>query len=94
MPHARLGLEWPTGTFDGAAVDLEAWLGAQEADAARYVARLATAAGRPTERLRADLDARRAFDAHDAVRYGLADEIIGGPPAGPIRLIEPGSGEA
>jgi ATP-dependent Clp protease protease subunit len=93
-PYARLRLEWPTGTFDGAARDLDAWLGAHEADAARFAARLAAATGRPAERLHADLDARRAFDAHDAVRYGLADEIVGGPPAGPIRLIERGSGEA
>ena len=93
-PHAWVRLEWPTGAFDGAAGDVEAWLDAHAADAARFVTRLAAATGRPEDRCRADLDARRAFDAHDAVRYGLADEIAGGPPASPIRLIDPGTDEA
>jgi ATP-dependent Clp protease protease subunit len=94
MRHTQLRLEWPTGGFEGAVRDVESWLAANEADAARFVARLAEATGRSAEHVRADLDARRTFDAHEAVRYGLADEIAGGPPAAPIRLIDPGTGEA
>jgi ATP-dependent Clp protease protease subunit len=83
---ARIRLAAPASSYQGTASGAEAWLEAHRSRVERYVQRLSDATGQPPERIRADLEGCRWFDAEEALRYGLLDEIIGRPPAEVVPL--------
>jgi ATP-dependent Clp protease protease subunit len=83
---ARIRLAAPSSSFHGSAARAEEWLRAHRDRVERYVQRLSEATGQPRERVEGDLAAERWFDAEEALRYGLLDEVIGRPPAEVVPL--------
>lgn len=83
---ARIRLAAPSSSFQGSAAQAQEWLRAYRDRVERYVQRLSEATGQPRQRVEADLEAKRWFDAEEALRYGLVDEVIGRPPAEVVPL--------
>jgi ATP-dependent Clp protease, protease subunit len=74
-PHARFRLCEPVSEAHGIAVDMRRFADQQKLQLARFVARIAEATGRPVEHVEADVASGRFLDAHEALEYGLVDEI-------------------
>ncbi len=74
-PHGRLRLAEPAGSFAGSAADLQRWAAHHRDRWQLFCRRLATAVGRPADRVAQDLEAGRFLSADDAVEYGLIDEV-------------------
>jgi len=74
-PHSRIRLAEPAGSFAGSATDLARWAEHHRDRWDLFCRRLATAVGRPVDRVTADLDTGRFLTADDAVAYGLVDEV-------------------
>jgi ATP-dependent Clp protease protease subunit len=75
IPHARLRLSAPSVVEAGRADDIAAASEQHATDVARFCARLSNATGRPTEWIKHAIDERRGFEATEAVRAGLIDEV-------------------
>jgi ATP-dependent Clp protease, protease subunit len=73
--HARFRLCEPVSEAFGHAHDMARFADQQTAQLARFVSRFAEATGRAAEHLEADLSSGRYLDAHEALEYGLIDEI-------------------
>lgn len=77
-PHSRVLIHQPLimGTMRGAAVDIN--IQAQEMEKLREEMNriLSDASGQPIEKIRQDTDRDFYLNAHEAIEYGLADEII------------------
>ncbi|NNG39973.1 ATP-dependent Clp protease proteolytic subunit [Flexivirga sp. ID2601S] len=76
LPHSRVLLHQPSGRGQGAVPDLI--LAADEVIRVRAEAEeiLARHTGQTPEVLRKDTDRDRIFTPHDAVAYGLADQVV------------------
>jgi ATP-dependent Clp protease protease subunit len=76
LPHAKVLLHQPSSQAQGTLPDL--------AIQAKEVVRVRTEVdeilsrhtGHPVARIRSDTDRNKTFSAHEAVEYGLADEVI------------------
>ncbi len=81
LPHTRVVLHQPAARGQGAIPDLI--LQAEEVVRIRAEIEeiLSAHTGQSVETLRADTDRDRVFTADGALDYGLADEILGRPPA-------------
>jgi ATP-dependent Clp protease, protease subunit len=84
--NARFRLGEPQDSFTGAASDAETWIRQHRDRLDRFVARLSEATGQSMERIHADIEAGRYFDAEEALRYGLIDEVLGRPDADVVPL--------
>jgi ATP-dependent Clp protease protease subunit len=76
-PHARFRLTEPVFDLTGSARDLDAWVASQGAQLRRFCQRLAPAIGTSPESLQHDLATGRFLDPHQALEYGLIDEVCG-----------------
>ncbi len=75
-PNARIRLREPRiERGAGHMRDVGSWLEAERERMRRFVLRLAQDVGRRIGDVQEDLEARRAFDAEQAVEYGLIDEV-------------------
>jgi ATP-dependent Clp protease protease subunit len=74
-PHARFRLGLPDVSFAGGAVDVERNARDHQRQVEVFVTRLASATGRPFERIEADIERGTWLDADEAIAYGLIDEI-------------------
>jgi ATP-dependent Clp protease, protease subunit len=86
LQHARVLLHQPSSQAQGTLPDLAI----QAKDVARTRAEvneiLSRHTGHPVAKIRADTDRNKSFSAHEAVEYGLADEVITSREAVPARL--------
>ncbi len=82
-PHARFRLGLPDVAFAGGATDVERNAREHQRTVEVFVNRLASATGRPFERVEADLERGAWLDAEEALAYGLIDEIERPGRAGP-----------
>ena len=73
--HARFRLVQPTACFAGTPDAIAAQSRRQQDLLWKLYARLARATGRPAEEIAEDLRRGRYLDAHQALDYGLIDEI-------------------
>jgi ATP-dependent Clp protease protease subunit len=83
---SRIRLAAPSSSFQGSAAHAEEWLRGYRDRVERYIQRLSEATGQARDRVEADLQSERWFDAEEALRYGLVDEVIGRPPAEVVPL--------
>lgn len=74
-PHARFLLCEPHASSAGSASQLATWAEQHQRELAWFVGRLCAATGRPAEHVEADLAIGRWLGAHEAVAYGLVDEV-------------------
>lgn len=74
-PHTRLRLYEPPLEVQGNAAQLQQWVAIHRERWDIFCSRVATAAGRPLDEVRADAETGRFFTAAEAVAYGLADEV-------------------
>ena len=74
-PHARFRLGQPTARFAGTPDQIAAQSRQQQDLLWRLHARLARVTGRPAEEIAEDVRRGRYLDAHEALVYGLIDEI-------------------
>jgi ATP-dependent Clp protease, protease subunit len=74
-PHARFRLAEPVAEANGRAQDMQRFAEQQRSQLERFVSRLAQATGRPHEHVEADLASGRYLEAHEALEYGIVDEI-------------------
>jgi ATP-dependent Clp protease protease subunit len=74
-PHVRFRLGQPTARFSGTPEDIAARSRQQTEQLWRLHARLARVTGRPAEEIAEDMRRGRHLDAHEALAYGLIDEI-------------------
>ncbi len=74
-PHTRVRLYEPPLEVQGNAAQIQQWVALHGERWRVFCARLAAAAGRPVEEVRADFEAGRFLTAAEAVTYGLADEV-------------------
>ena len=73
--HASVRLGQPRASFDGTPDQIASRSEQHLALARRFNERLATATGRPVERIADDVRAGRVLDAEEARAYGLIDEV-------------------
>jgi ATP-dependent Clp protease protease subunit len=74
-PHARFRLTQPTAQFHGTPAQIATQNAQQQALLWRFYARLAQVTGRPAEEIAEDMRRGRYLDAHEALDYGLIDEV-------------------
>src|SRR5262245_26500464 len=74
-PHTRFRLVLPTARFAGTPEEIAARSRQQQDLLWRLHARLAQRTGRPAEEIAEDMRRGRYLDAHEALDYGLIDEI-------------------
>ena len=74
-PHVRFRLGQPTTRFTGMPEEIAARSRQQTEQLWRLHARLARVTGRPAEEIAEDMRRGRHLDAHEALVYGLLDEI-------------------
>ncbi len=74
-PHASLRLGQPRASFDGTPEQIASRSEQHLALVRRFHERLATATGRPVERIADDVRAGRILDTEEARAYGLIDEV-------------------
>jgi len=89
-PHSRLRMCEPSGAFEGRAGDIARWAEEQRRQQERFCARLAAAMQRPVKWVTDAMRMGRMLDVHEAVRYGLVDEIAA-PRAAPVRSLSGGT---
>jgi ATP-dependent Clp protease protease subunit len=75
VPHARLRLTVPTGSFQGRASDVVTWADAWQQRLQSFTRRVAAAMHRPEKWVETAVREGRYLDAHEALRSGLIDEI-------------------
>jgi ATP-dependent Clp protease, protease subunit len=78
-PHATFRLGQPVARFFGTADQIAEQSRQQRALLWRWQARLASVTGRPAEEVGDDLRRGRSLDAHEALAYGLIDEVRSAP---------------
>ena len=77
LPHVRFRFEEPADTFDaGGAGDLAEKARAAADCRGRVVSLLAAATGQSDDQIETDLSRRRAFEADEAVDYGLIERVV------------------
>ena len=74
-PHTRFRLAQPTARFAGSPAEIAAESRRQQDLLWRLYARLARRTGRPAEEIAEDIRRGRYLTAHEALEYGLIDEI-------------------
>ena len=74
-PHATFRLCEPATQAEGRASDVQRFAQQQRRQLERFVLRLVDATGRPAEHVEADVSAGRFLTAHEALEYGLVDDI-------------------
>jgi ATP-dependent Clp protease, protease subunit len=89
-PHSRLRLCEPSSAFEGRAGDVARWAEEQRRQQERFCARLAAAMQRPARWVTDAMRTGRTLDVHEAVRYGLVDEIAT-PRAASVRSLSGGT---
>jgi ATP-dependent Clp protease protease subunit len=84
LPHAKVLLHQPSSQARGTLPDLA--VQAKEVSRMRVEIEqiLSHHTGHPEAKIRNDTDRSRTFDAHQAVEYGLADQIIRSRKAAPV----------
>ncbi len=75
IPHGTLRLCEPVDAFDGRADAVASWAERRDHDREQFCARLSDAARRPIGWIEDAVRNGRSFDAHEAIRAGLVDEI-------------------
>ncbi len=75
-PHARLHLTEPRVEWEGSARLLGQLATAHADQWAMFCRRVAEASGQDPDRIREDADRGRFLTAHEAVTYGIADEVV------------------
>ena len=77
LPHAKVMIHQPYGGVYGQTADIE--IQAEEILKTKDVLIniMAKCTGQPADRIREDSERDRFFDAHEAVAYGICDEVIG-----------------
>jgi ATP-dependent Clp protease protease subunit len=75
LPHARMRLCAADDAFTGRADDVATWAARHDAETRRFCARIAEATRRPASWIETAMREGRWFDAHEAMRAGLVDEI-------------------
>jgi ATP-dependent Clp protease protease subunit len=78
LPNSRILIHQPSGGFQGQATDIE--IHAREALElrARVDAIYAKHTNKPVEEVHQDMERDRFFKAHEAVEYGLIDQVLRG----------------
>jgi ATP-dependent Clp protease, protease subunit len=89
-PHTRVRLHEPSSAFEGRAGDVARWADEQRRQQERFCARLAAAMQRPARWVTEAIRKGRTLDVHEAVRYGLVDEIAS-PRAASVRALSGGT---
>jgi ATP-dependent Clp protease, protease subunit len=89
-PHTRVRLDEPSSAFEGRAGDVARWADEQRRQQERFCARLAAAMQRPARWVTEAIRKGRTLDVHEAVRYGLVDEIAS-PRAASVRALSGGT---
>ena len=75
-PHVRFHLSQPTTRFGGTPDEIAARNRQQQELLWKLYGRLARRTGRPAEEIAEDMRRGRYLDAHEALDYGLVDEIL------------------
>ncbi|MFN4244059.1 MAG: ClpP family protease [Tepidisphaerales bacterium] len=77
LPHAKVMIHQPFGGLYGQAADIQ--IQAEEILKTKdtLIRIMAECTGQPPERVREDSERDRFFDAQEAVKYGICDEVIG-----------------
>lgn len=77
LPHAKVMIHQPFGGVYGQASDIQ--IQAEEILKTKetLISIMAQCTGQPVERIREDSERDRFFEAADAVKYGICDEVIG-----------------
>jgi ATP-dependent Clp protease protease subunit len=77
LPHAKVMIHQPFGGVYGQAADIQ--IQAEEILKTKetLINIMAQCCGQPPERVREDSERDRFFDAPEAVKYGICDEVIG-----------------
>jgi ATP-dependent Clp protease, protease subunit len=74
-PHARFRWSEPPSAFAGRADDVASWAAQHASDVARFSERVADATRRPAAWIADAMRDGRFFDAREAIRIGLIDEV-------------------
>lgn len=80
LPHAKVMIHQPYGGVTGQAEDIRIQaeqIGKSKAELTRIIAQCT---GQPVEVVHRDSERDKYFTAEEAVRYGLADEVLSEPP--------------
>jgi ATP-dependent Clp protease protease subunit len=78
LPHAKVLLHQPSSQAQGALPDLAIQAKEVAKVRAEVAQILSKHTGHPVAKIRADTDRNKTFSAPEAVRYGLADQVISG----------------
>jgi ATP-dependent Clp protease protease subunit len=76
LPHARVMIHQPLGGFQGQAADMEIHAREMLETRDRLNKILAKHTGQSVDRIKQDTDRDRFMDWHEAVRYGLIDQVL------------------
>lgn len=76
LPNSRVLIHQPHGGAQGQSTDIEIQAREMSEMRERMVDMLALASGKPRERIAADIDRDYILRGHDAVDYGLVDQVI------------------
>jgi len=85
LPHTRFQLSDPELEIAGRASELGALVDHHSTRLRQLHERVAIATGRSIDTIAADVEAKRALDAEEALAYGLIDEIAGS--TRPLRAV-------
>ncbi|MBV8783961.1 MAG: ATP-dependent Clp endopeptidase proteolytic subunit ClpP [Gammaproteobacteria bacterium] len=76
LPHARVMIHQPLGGFQGQAADMEIHAREMLDTRDRLNRILAKHTGQSVDRIKQDTDRDRFMDCHEAVKYGLVDNVL------------------
>ena len=76
LPHSRILIQQPLGGFQGQATDIAIHAKEILRSRARVEEILAKHTGQPLERVRADIERDYFIGAHEALEYGLVDDVF------------------
>lgn len=76
LPHSRILIQQPLGGFQGQATDIAIHAKEILRSRARVEEILAKHTGQPLERVRADIERDYFIGAHEALEYGLIDDVF------------------
>jgi len=76
LPNAKVMLHQPTGGIGGQAEDIRIQAEEILRDKKRLNAIIAKHTGRTAEQIEQDIERDRYLDAHEALKYGIVDEIL------------------
>lgn len=82
LPHAKVMIHQPAGEIGGQAADIE--IAAREVlkDKDTLIKLFSSHSNRTPEQIREDIERDRFLSAHEAVEYGLVDEVLVSKPKG------------